>query len=296
MACVALPAAAVAEPFGQASATATASNSVTYPDSTGEDPQAPDITSIVVSNNDAGIISFQINISNRPTFTPDMAVVLWVDSDSNASTGDPDNLGADYVIQSLGGEIVLFKWDGTDFVARAGDPPQVTLSQSYSSGATIRISAAELGGTKRLNFATVVLSGIVIDSVTGELNFDNAHRDGAPGGLVGMYPFEVQLAPAKLVVRKLTAAPAKPKAGKPFALRLQAVRSDTGAAVKGGRVSCVARVGNAALRAKSGTFVGNQAVCVWAIPASAKGKTFRGSVTIVFEGLKAAKSFSGRIS
>jgi len=181
-------------------------------------------------------------------------------------------------------------------VARAGDPPQVTLSQSYSSGAIIRISAAELGNTKRLKFATVVVSGLVINPVTGELDATNSHRDGAPGGLVGMYPFEVKVAPTKLVVRKLTPSPATPKAGKPFALRLQTTRSDTGAAVKGGRVSCVGRVGSAALRAKSGAFVGNQAVCVWAIPASAKGKTFRGSVTIVSEGLRAAKSFSGRIS
>ena len=117
--------------------------------------------------------------------------------------------------------------------------------------------------------------------------------DGAPGGLRGHVSVRGEARAGKLVVRKLTAGPSKPKAGKPFALRLQATRSDTGAAVKGGRVTCVARVGSAALRAKSGAFVGNQAVCVWAIPASAKGKTFRGSVTIVFEGLKAAKSFSG---
>ena len=99
--------------------TTTSANSVTYTDSTGEDPQAPDITTIVVSNNDAGIISFQINIPNRPTLTPDMGIFLFIDSDANAATGDPDNLGAEYVIQSLGGEIILFKWDGTDFVGTA---------------------------------------------------------------------------------------------------------------------------------------------------------------------------------
>ena len=296
MACVALPAAAVAEPFGQASATATAANSVTYTDSTGEDPQAPDITTIVVSNNDAGIISFRVNIPNRPQLTPDMDFELWVDSDFNTATGDPDLAGVDYVMQLIQGEINLFKWDGTGFTRSFGDPSAVTLSFAWQGGVTVQISAAELGNTKHLRFFVVVLSGIVFDPITGESDDTNAHVDVAPGGAAGLYPFEVKLAPAKLVVRKLTAAPAKPKAGKPFALRLQAVRSDTGAAVKGGRVSCVARVGNAALRAKSGTFVGNQAVCVWAIPASAKGKTFRGSVTIVFEGLKAAKSFSGRIS
>ena len=276
--------------------TATSANSATYTDSTGEDPQAPDITTIEASNNDAGIISLRINIPNRPTLTPDMAILIWVDSDANPATGNPDALGADYLIILAEGEIIMLKWDGTDWTGRPGDPPQVTLSQTYANGVTARISAAELGKTKRFNFFVRADSGWIVDPVTGDLDGTNVRSDFAPGGLVGAYPFEVKTAPAKLVVRKLTASPAQPKAGKPFALRLQAVRSDTGASVKGGRVTCVARVGAAALRAKSGAFVGNQAVCVWAIPASAKGKTFRGSVAIVFEGLKAAKSFSGRVS
>ena len=44
-------------------------NSTTYPDSTGEDSAAPDITSVVVSNDDAGLITFQVTVSNRPTMT-----------------------------------------------------------------------------------------------------------------------------------------------------------------------------------------------------------------------------------
>jgi hypothetical protein len=40
---------------------------------------------------------------------------------------------------------------------------------------------------------------------------------------------------------------------------------------------------------------GGAAVCTWQIPANATGKRFRGSVTIVFEGLRASRSFSARI-
>jgi hypothetical protein len=65
--------------------------------------------------------------------------------------------------------------------------------------------------------------------------------------------------------------------------------------IRGGRVTCVGRLGNASLRAKSGRFVGNEAVCTWQIPAKAKGKRFRGSITIVFEGLRVTRSFSGRV-
>jgi hypothetical protein len=41
--------------------------------------------------------------------------------------------------------------------------------------------------------------------------------------------------------------------------------------------------------------VGGFATCTWNLPPNSKGKRFRGSVTIVFEGLRAAESFSGRI-
>ncbi len=297
VACIAVPAVAVGAqtPLGTSSPTVAAANSATFQDSTGEDPLAPDITSIVVSNNDAGIITFRINVPNKPQLGRDMATVLFVDSDQNASTGDPDSLGADYVIQLLLGEAVLFRWDGTDFSARPGDPPQGSLAYTWAGGATLTISSVELGNTKRLNFSTIVLSGIVVDETTGDLDFANAKRDFAPGGLTGFYPYEVKIGKPTLLVRRFAPTPAKPAAGKSFSLRLQAARSDTGALLQGGRVTCVGRVGSAALRARSGGFVGREAVCTWGIPARAKGKTFRGSVTIVFEGLRATRTFSGRI-
>ena len=55
-------------------APAGAANTVTYPDSTGENPAAPDITTIVVSNDDAGMITFKINIPNRAHCTRDILV------------------------------------------------------------------------------------------------------------------------------------------------------------------------------------------------------------------------------
>jgi hypothetical protein len=296
-ACAALLTATVAAagPLDAASATAATANSATFTDSTGEDPQGPDITTVVVSNNDAGQISFRMNIPNRPTLGADMILEVWVDSDNNVQTGSPDLGGADYVMQVVRNEIALYKWDGTDYTRRFGDPSAVTLSFSYQGGITIRISANELGNTKRFKFFVVAISGIVVDPVTGDLDGSNSKADVAPGGGAGLYPFEVKTAPTRLVVRSFAPRPAKPVAGRTLSLRLRAVRSDTGAGVRGGRVICAGRVGGTALRAQSGRFVGTEAVCTWAIPANAKGKTFRGSVTIVFEGLRTTRSFSRRI-
>jgi hypothetical protein len=271
---------------------APASNSTTYQDSTGENPAAPDITTLVASNNDAGIISFRINVPNRPTFTQDMLIAIEVDTDNNAATGSED--GADYTIEVFQGEAALFRWDGTNFTRRPGDPPFTSLLFSYQGGATITISKAELGNTSRLRFNTIVISGITVDPTTGDLDFTNAVADAAPAVGAGLYSYEVKIAKPTLVVKRLSTVPARPAAGKPFAAKLQVARSDTGALLQGGRVICAGRAGASALRG-TGRFVGREAVCTWRIPANAKGKSFRGSITIVFEGLRATRSFSRKI-
>jgi hypothetical protein len=290
LAVVALPAAASS---ALAASSASTANSVTFQDSTGETPNAPDITTITVSNTDAGQISFRVNIPNRPTLGQDMVLDLWINSDNNVNTGAPDIAGVDYVIQLVRGEISLFRWDGTDFTRRFGDPPAVTLNFAYQGGITVRIAASELGNTKRFMFFTDVLSGCTVDPETQDLDCAAAVGDIAPGGGVGLYPYEVKTAKPTLLVRRVSAG--KPTAGKPFTLRMRTARSDTGATVQNGRVTCVGRAGNARLRATMQRVVGGWATCTWNLPPNSKGKRFRGSVTIVFEGLRAAESFSGRI-
>ena len=293
---VALPTVASgALPSGAASPAAPVApmaNSVTYEDSTGEDPAAPDITTIVVSNDDAGIVSFRINVPNRPTFTQDLLFLVFVDTDNNAQTGDPDFLGADYVIQLFQGEASLFRWDGSDFTRRAGDPPATSLVFSYQGGATIRISRNELGNTSRFGFATIAISGITIDSETGDPDFSNTLSDVAPGGGAGLFSYPVIIARPTLVVRRVATAPARPAAGKPFTMRMSVARSDTGAVLRNGRVTCVGRIGTARLRATVARVQGGAVVCTWRIPPAAKGKTFRGQATVVFEGLRATRAIS----
>ncbi len=297
VAIVALPAVASgALPTGKATPAILNANSTTFTDSTGEDPAAPDITTIVVSNDDAGIVTFKINISNRPQLGQDMYMIMFVDSDTNTSTGAPELAGADYAFELIRGEINLFKWDGTGFTRRFGDPSAVTLSFAYQAGITVRISAAELGNTAKFNFVVEVDSGIVIDPVTGAPDFTNAKSDVAPGGGAGLYPYIVTIAKPTLLVRRFTTTPAAaPAAGKPFTMRLVASRSDTGAVIQNGRVTCVGRAGTTRLRAQLARVTGGAAVCTWLIPKGAKGKTFRGSVAVSFEGLNASRSISRRI-
>ncbi len=292
---VALPTVASGAFSAPAVPAGAAANTTTYQDSSGENPAAPDITTLTVSNTDAGVIQFRVAIPNRAQFTPDMLLLLFVDSDANPSTGDPTELGADYVMEIFGGEAALFRWDGTNFTRRAGDPPATSLIFGYQGGVTITISAAELGNTKKFGFSFIAVSGIAIDPTTSDLDFTNAVADIAPAANAGLYQYEVKITPPTLVVRSMKATPKNPIAGRSFTLRLVAARSDTNAVVQNGRVTCVGRIGNARVRAQVQRVQGGAAVCTWNIPLAAKGKTFRGSVTVSFEGLRAQQGYSARV-
>jgi hypothetical protein len=174
-----------------------ATNSVTFADSTGEDPQAPDITTVVVSNDDNGLLTWRINTPNRPALTGDMLFLLFLDTDANATTGDPTSLGADYVIEldgPLGGAagIGLFRWNGTDFTSQG--VPQSSLVFSYANGATIKINASTLGAPKRCNFGVFAVSGVVLGP-DGQPNFTNVHNDLAPDSGHGYYTYDVEITP-----------------------------------------------------------------------------------------------------
>ena len=273
---------------------AGAANSVTYQDSTGE-PGVKDITTVVVSNDDKGLITIRLNVPSLPQYTVDVDVDIFIDTDYNATTGSPDIPGVDYVIQLYRGEINLYKWDGTDFTRRFGDPPATTLIYQWANGVNIRINATELGNTKRMRILAAVIAGIVFDPVTGEPDFGPASADFAPDLGKGYFDYEVKIAPARLVFKSLTMAPKTPKAGKTFTVRMAATRSDTKAAIVNGQVDCTARAGTRAVRATSERFVGGQAACVFKIPAGTKGKTLRGTITIIFEGKRLVRPFSAKI-
>ena len=296
VAVVALPTVASGAFSAPAAPEAVSANSTSYEDSSGENPAAPDIRAITVSNTDAGVVSFRINVPNRPALGQDMWFEIWVNSDNNLQSGDPELAGVDYVMQLIRGEILLFRWDGTGFTRRLGDPPATSLTYAYQGGAlTVKISTSELGNTKGFSFFVVAIGGVVFDPVTGEPDPMSGEADVAPGGGSGLYPYEVKITPATLVVRSLKPTPKNPTAGRPFTLKLVAARSDTNAVVQNGRVTCVARIGNARLRARVQQVQGGAATCTWNLPPTAKGKTFRGSVAVVFEGLKASQAYSARV-
>lgn len=52
-------------------------NSTTYADERGEQPGAPDISKVIVSNDDAGSLTFRVLTPGRQRLTQDMRVRIW---------------------------------------------------------------------------------------------------------------------------------------------------------------------------------------------------------------------------
>jgi hypothetical protein len=275
------------------SASHASSNSTTYPDSVGEDPQAPEITSTTVSNDDTGLITIHLEITNRPALTPDMLVELDLDTDDNAATGDAQELipGTDYILQLTPGAVDLFKWDGSDFPG-VGAP---SLVYTYdATGATIKLNASELGNARKISFAVIVISGLATNP-DGSLNITNAHADQTPDRGHGAFTYEVKVT-VTLSAASLTTSPKTVKAGKPFSVSFASTESDTGGPVDQGAVTCTARVAGKLLKPRSSRLVNGIAVCAWTAPKTAKGKRVVGSITLTAKGAKISRSFTIRVS
>lgn len=276
-----LPAAALG------SARHASSNSQSYPDSIGEDPNAPDITSIDVSNDDAGLITFKVNISNRPTFTQDMEFILLLDTKPG---GDPQNLGATYGIVLDPGQVTLFQWNGSDYVVA---PSQTSLVYSYNStGPTVQIDAHDLGSPRQIQFAVIARSGVATDA-SGNPDYTNAHEDDAPDPGHGTYTYQVL---TKLILKQtaFSTSPSPARAGKRFSASLGASENDTNGPVTRATITCAATAGGRRLPATH-SLANGVASCYWKLPRTAKGKLLHGTVTVTVQGTKLVKSFAVRI-
>jgi hypothetical protein len=279
---VALPAVA----YGDSSR--AAANTTTFPDSTGEDVNAPDIANVVVSNDDAGMITFQVNIPNRPALTPDMFMLIFIDSDNNSTTGDE---GVEYVIDLEPGQVGLFQWNGANYVAAAS---QTSLTYSYANGATIRISANDLGKTKAFQFAVIAISGFALDA-SGNPDTTNIKRDFAPDPGHGLFTYQV-LTKVILKVTALTIAPRPAKAGRPFTVSMAATQNTTNGPVTTGTVSCAASIAGKRLAATTHALRNGIAICTWRLPATAKGRIVRGLITLSVPGASTTRGFSARVT
>jgi hypothetical protein len=194
----------IALAFGTApGGAARAGNSITYQDSTGEDPASLDIQQIVVSNEDSGMLTFELHFANVSAITGNNAVLVFIDSDNNATDGAGADLsGADMLIGVAAGEIEVGKWDGSNF-AFTGSP--ASLTDGFANGVlTIRVNANDLGLTA-FNFFVCT---------DADVSTEGGPHDVAPDPGHGTYAYQVKISPPATTTATTTHKPG-PKAKTP---------------------------------------------------------------------------------
>lgn len=227
---------------------------------------APELTTVVVSNDDAGTIRFRVNVDNQRRLGRDASIELYVDSDQNPTTGDPLSLGADYrvVVDGASQSFEFGRWDGARF-----DPttPGDTVRVWYWSGPSISVNRSELGGTGALSF-WVRAAG------------PEQASDAAPDR--GTWAYQLQAGganPPDIEVFYFRSRPAVPRAGAAWELRVDSIRLVGAAArIRPDGWTCSATLTGKRLRGTGPTG------CRFRLPKSARGKKLVAELRIVYMG------------
>jgi hypothetical protein len=242
---------------------AAASNSDSWTDPAGDSANAPDLTGIAISNDDAGKITLTVTYGNRPGGLNDQdQVQIWLDSDQNASTGD--EFGSDYVValDKRGPAVKHVTPSGLE------DTPASTLSGS-ADGTTVSINRSELGNTSKFSFYVV-----------GVTRADNS-RDDAPDALDRVFLYSLTAPrPTQVVV---SFNPKTPKAGARFLATVVLVKFEDGSSTVPLSLPITCK---GTLNGKPIGATAKPLLCVWKLPKSAKGKRFSFTITVSNHGSK----------
>jgi hypothetical protein len=254
----------------------------TFTDTAGDSGTAADISSVVVSSDSTGQITFQVNFSG-PLPSGDLITVL-VDADNNPATGDTGSAGAEYALGAVvGGNAGLFSWNGSSWVP-ASSQTTFTANQGTTQ-VTFSVNRSDLGGTSQFGFW--------VDSADGDGGA--GHEDQAPDN--GTWNYQLT-APMHLSVVFFNAQPVA-RAGKTYFVAMAAQRSDTGDFLGAeGTLTCTATLGGKRVHG-FGAFVTatvngakvSAAGCEFRLPKNAAGKTLRGTMTLSYQGAQAVRHF-----
>ncbi len=257
---------------------------VVFSDPAGDSGTAADLTSVSVTNDAAGAYSFGVGFATPLVSTS--VVDIYLDTDLNTATGDPQALGADYVIEDVEADnsFGFYKWDGTQWSFVTTTAVAVS-STADLKGLKFDLGASDLGNTKGFNFFVESIDG---DGSAGRID------DGPSGS--GSWQYKLQSA---LQLSFAAGHAFAVKAGGTWIVALVADRSDTGGTLgPEGALACSATSGATKLAIASHGFVsagsgkGSAAVCSFKVPLKLKHKLLHATVKVSYQGLSVSHSFS----
>lgn len=258
---------------------------VDFTDESGDSGTAADIAKVSVSNDDKGQYTFLVHFATP--YTGNAGFFVYLNTDVNTATGDPNAAGADYVLVDDYSQHTFYfeKWNGT-----AWDDAPTNATTSYAiandnSSLAASVNRSEIGNSASFDFW--------VESI--ESDGSNGHFDDGPSG-TGTWHYDLQT-PLSLSVVAATAN--VPKAGKTWTMIAGVKRSDTGKTVGSeGTIVCSATSGKTKLKLVTRAFISSGAggssvaVCSFAVPKTLKHKVLHGTIAVSYGGLTAGRSFT----
>jgi hypothetical protein len=258
-----------------------------YVDAQADAGRAPDITAVVVGNDDAGRLSLTVSFANRIRLQPSDALVVGLDVDRDARTGGP--LGMDYALSAttVGAELGVWNsssWSGSGYVPLPGAATLSLADHSLSLSTTVgRLGALMAARRPRLRFVLIAIA-----------DTDKPEESWADD-VAGPWSYRVQL-PTKLLALKIVLAP-HPRAGGDLTARLDVtmIRGDYRETLNSAPVKARAVITGRPLRLLRRGSNGSGLGATWRLPDWTHDQTVRGSVTVSFDGTHATRTFSATV-
>lgn len=261
---------------------AAASADQSYSDPEGDGSGAPDVTTVDVSNDNAGNVNFRLAFAGAQETPADGAVVLAFDTDRTSTTGGRDGEEVMIVFYGSDGSFEYGHWDGTkmDFSVRAQ-----TVRIGYRPGIVeILVNRSELNNSTTFDFWALG-DKFLADAVVAQ--------DSAPDG-AAVWTYALVTKAVALRAGPLGTSPSFPAPAKSFTVRFSAFQVANSAVVTAGVAQCAARIGTKTLKTRA-RFIGSVARCEMVIPKGMSGKKLRGTIGISIPGGRITKTFSYRI-
>jgi hypothetical protein len=241
--------------------------STAFPDPSGDQPAAPDVTSLRISDAKDGTVTFAITTANYETLPPSALIVLLIDQDGLRSKTAG---GTDVAVAYQDDRVQLGRWDPVQEEYIGEEPPSRVQARNAGGVLTITVHKSEMADTQ---FFSVAIAAAHVSP-----NGLYAALDVAPDQLLWRYRL-VNIPQVRLAAGKATGAPARPVAGELFTVRVPVSRSDTGRRIASGRAACTVRVGGVKVPAQ-GRVAGGTGHCSFRVPAAASGKRISGSIVV----------------
>jgi len=140
---------------------AAASNTGTFTDPGGDSESSPDLTTVAITNDDAGVVTVRLTLANRSTLGPTEGVAIGLDTDQNPDTGSVF-YGSEWELDLEGADATAYQATPDGGYTRVAPPPSY---QAHLSGSvvTLTFKASDLGITSGFNVHALAFDNSFVD-------------------------------------------------------------------------------------------------------------------------------------